>query len=521
MDNLISGFSRLPARNKLGLVVSFAAIIALGVASLMWSRAPEYRVLYSNITDRDGGAIVAALGQMNVPYKFAEGGGAILVPAEQVHEARLKIASQGLPKGASVGFELMDAQKFGVTQFQEQVNYQRSVEGELSRSIESINAVEKARVHLAIPKPTVFLREQQKPTASVMVTLHPGRTLDRAQIAGIVHLVASSVPELSMKNVSVLDQAGSLLSTQAGEGNAMDPAQLTYVRELEAGYNKRIQDILEPIVGRGNVRAQVTAEIDFSQAESMAETYKPNGEPTSASIRTQSTSESGSGAPAAQGVPGPASNQPGATAATAAGNASSSRNSQVNYEVDRTVRHTKIPVGAIKRLSAAVVVNHRKVVAADGKSSFEPLKKEDIEQIQALVREAMGYKTDRGDTLNVANAVFSTEEREVIPELPIWQQPENIALAKDLGKGVGAALLILYVLFGLVRPTLRKISVQPEPPALTAEAAGGAGAAAATLADGSGTYDAPPANRLEAARLLAQQDPRVVANVVRNWVGKE
>jgi flagellar M-ring protein FliF len=178
-------------------------------------------------------------------------------------------------------------------------------------------------------------------------------------------------------------------------------------------------------------------------------------------------------------------------------------------------------VGAIKRLSAAVVVNHRKVVAADGKSSFEPLKKEDIEQIQALVREAMGYKTDRGDTLNVANAVFSTEEREVIPELPIWQQPENIALAKDLGKGVGAALLILYGLFGLVRPTLRKISVQPEPPALTAEAAGGAGAAAATLADGSGTYDAPPANRLEAARLLAQQDPRVVANVVRNWVGKE
>jgi flagellar M-ring protein FliF len=515
-ENLIAGFTRLPAKSKLGLIGGLAALAALVAVSFMWGRAPEYRVLFSNLSDRDGGAIIAALGQMNVPYKFAEGGGAILVPAEQVHDARLKIASQGLPRGASVGFELMDSQKFGVTQFQEQVNYQRSLEGELSRSIHAIGSVQSARVHLAIPKPSVFLREQQKPTASVLVTLHPGRNLDRAQLAGIVHLVASSVPDLPVKNVSVLDQAGNLLSSPSSANAGLDPAQLNYVRELESGYMKRITDILEPIVGRGNVRAQVNAEVDFSQAESTAEMYKPNGTSEAAAMRTQSVSESGNGAPAnAQGVPGAASNQPGAGAGNAAGAGAGQtrKDSQTNYEVDRTIRHVKTPTGAVKRLSAAIVVNHRRTTGADGKAATEPLKKEEIEQLQALAREAMGINTERGDTINLTNAAFTVEEREVLPELPIWQQPENIALAKDVGKGLGGALLILYVLFGLLRPMLKSIAA-PQPALAVAGDDGGDGQAAA-LEDG--TYSAPPANRLEAVRNAARQDPRVVANVVRNW----
>ena len=516
-ENLIAGFTRLPAKSKLGLIGGLAALAALVAVSLMWGRTPEYRVLFSNLSDRDGGAIISALGQMNVPYKFAEGGGAILVPADQVHDARLKIASQGLPRGASVGFELMDAQKFGVTQFQEQVNYQRSLEGELSRSINAIGSVQSARVHVAIPKPSVFLREQQKPTASVLVTLHPGRNLDRAQLAGIVHLVAASVPELPVRNVSVLDQAGNLLSSPSSANAGLDPAQLNYVRELESGYMKRITDILEPIVGRGNVRAQVNAEVDFSQAESTAEMYKPNGTAEAAAMRTQSVSESGSGTPAtAQGVPGAASNQPGSNAGAAAAGANQTRkDSQINYEVDRTIRHVKTPTGAVKRLSAAIVVNHRRAVGADGKAVSEPLKKEEIDQLQALAREAMGINTERGDTINLTNAAFTVEEREAVPELPIWQQPENIALAKDVGKGLGGAMLILYVLFGLLRPMLKSIAApQPQPALAVAGDNGGAGQAQA-LEDG--TYSAPPANRLEAVRNAARQDPRVVANVVRNW----
>src|SRR5262245_37162529 len=261
------GFSRLSGRDKLGMMVGVALLVAAVVGAGLWGTTPEYRVLYTGISDRDGGAVVTALDQMGVPYRFSEGGGAILAPARQVHDARLRLASQGLPRGGTVGFELMENQKLGATQFQEQVNYQRALEGELSRSIQTLSAVSAARVHLAIPKPSVFLREQQKPSASVIVTLGAGRTLDRAQVAGIAHLVASSVPELPLRAVSVLDQHGNLLSSAQEAASGLDPAQLTYVQSIEAATIKRIGDILEPITGRGNLRVQVTAELDFSRSE--------------------------------------------------------------------------------------------------------------------------------------------------------------------------------------------------------------------------------------------------------------
>src|SRR5690242_15428884 len=245
--------SRIPLRQMFVLMVGFAAAIAVGVGVWLWSATPDYRVLYSNLSDRDGGAVVAALSQLNVPYKIADGGGAILVPAAQVHDIRLRLASQGLPRGGNVGFELVDNQKFGATQFQEQINYQRGLEGELARTIQTLSAVASARVHLAIPKPSVFLREQQQPTASVVVTLHPGRELDRGQVNGIVHLIASSVPELSVDNVSVLDQNGTLLSRRRDASDAgLDASQLSYVKQLEQQTIQRIGDILEPMLGRNN-----------------------------------------------------------------------------------------------------------------------------------------------------------------------------------------------------------------------------------------------------------------------------
>jgi flagellar M-ring protein FliF len=383
-----SRFAQLTAQQKMGLGVGIAALIALIAGAWMWGQTPDYKVLYSNLSERDGGDIMASLQQQNIPYKFAEGSGALMIPANQVHEARLKLASQGLPKGGTVGFELMENQKFGITQFAEQVNYQRALEGELARSVQSIGAVATARVHLAIPKPSVFIKEQQKPSASVVLTLHGGRLLDTAQVSAIVHLISSSVPEMSAKNVTVVDQNGTLLSAiQDENGLGLDANQLKYVQQIEQNYIKRIETILTPLYGAANIRAQVTANIDFARTEQTAETYKPNQNPADSSIRSQQNVETlnGSGL-TASGVPGALSNQPpvpatapivaapaGAPGATSTEKLDNlHKESTVNYEVDRTISHTVLPVGMIKRLSVAVVVNNRKLTDAKGKVSAKP-----------------------------------------------------------------------------------------------------------------------------------------------------
>lgn len=510
--SVMSGLARLPARNRFGLGIGFAALAAVLVASWLWSRVPEWRVLYSNLSDRDGGAVVAQLAQMNVPYKVADGGGAILVPAGAVHDTRLRLASQGLPKGSIVGFELLENQKLGATQFQEQVNFQRGLEGELARTIQALAAVNSARVHLAIPKPTVFMRDRQKPSASVMVALHPGRSLERAQVNGIVHVVASSVPELAPRNVTVVDQSGALLSVPEDGGSGLDATQLAYLREVEASHIRRILDIIEPIVGRNNVRAQVAVEIDFSQSESTAESFKPNQEVKDAVVRSQSNSESSDGAARpATGVPGTASNQPGAPAAQVAtnGNAGAAkRDTSVNYEVDKTVRVMRHASGTVKRVSAAVAVNHRKSTDK-GKTTLAPLKQEELAQLSALVKEAIGFSKERGDSLSIANAAFSIEEREPATETPLWKQPETIAIALDVAKHLLAAGIVILLGFGLLRPLLASLAVPgPAPPAPPEAQLRQQG-------------NARSADQLSAARSLAQQDPKTVANVVKTWVAKD
>jgi flagellar M-ring protein FliF len=513
LADLAQGFNQLQLRNKVGFMVAVAMLVAVGVGSWLWSSAPDYKLLYANVSDRDGGAIIAALAQANVPYKVAEGGNAILVPARQVHDTRLRLASQGLPRGGVVGFELLENQKLGATQFQEQVNYQRALEGELARSIQTLSAVASARVHLAIPKPSVFLREQQKPSASVIVNLHVGRALDRSQVAGIAHLVSSSVADLPINAVSVLDQSGNLLSAQQGAGNGLDGDQLAYVNAIEAATNKRIADILEPIAGRANVRVQVMAELDFSQTESTAETYAPNQMPQSAVVRSERRSESSEPvAPAAQGVPGAASNQPRAASAAAnepvGATASTKKDSTINYEVDKTVRRVRTPVGVVKRLSAAVLVNHRKAAGVNG--AFQPLPESDMAQIGALAKEAMGFSQERGDTISIANVPFSVVEPEPVLEVPAWKQPENVALAMDAGKALLALMVILYILRGILGPVLRTMAEAPhQQTALLAEEVG--------EVPGAGDH----VKRLQQARQLAKSDPKVVANVVKTWVATD
>ena len=550
-DRLRFALTRLSNQQKILLMVAIAAVIALLVASNTWLKQADYRVLFSNISERDGGAIIASLDQMNIPYRFNDSGGAILIPGSRVHEVRLRLATQGLPKGGGVGFELMENQKFGISQFAEQVNYQRGLEGELSRTIQSIATVQSARVHLAIPKPTVFVREELKPSASVLLNLYPGRLLEPSQIAGIQNLVAASVPNLSTSEVTLIDQTGTMLSRLKSSlmDAGLDPTQINYVREIEASAIKRVDDILAPIVGQGNARVQVAADVDFSQSEQTAETHRPNTTPPDISIRSQQTSESASATPSAQGIPGALSNQPPVPATAplttpavpGAGGAATTpgqplpgqlnaagvqapiasvaqpintrKDSTINYELDKTIRHTKQSVGTIKRLSAAVVINHRK----DAKGVSKPLADAELKQINELVKEALGFNKDRGDTVSVANASFSAIDRNDL-EIPLWKDPDVLSLLKEFFKYAAIAAIVAYLMFKIVLP-LGKAML--ETPAEYAKPLGGKVNIVADEEEEPSTPSAAEAlgKKLEQARELAQQDPKVIANIIKDWTG--
>lgn len=541
----VSRFEQLSTQQKMGLGVGIAALIALIAGAWMWGQTPDYRVLYSNLSDRDGGAIIESLQQLNIPYKFAEGGGALMIPANQVHEARLKLATQGLPKGGTVGFELMENQKFGITQFAEQVNYQRALEGELARSVQSIGAVASARVHLAIPKPSVFIKEQQKPSASVILTLHGGRLLDASQVSAIVHLISSSVPDMAAKNVTIVDQDGTLLSAlQDGNGVGLDANQLKYVQQIEQNYIRRIESILTPLLGANNVHAQVTANIDFARTEQTAETYKPNLNPADSSVRSQQNSETlnGSGMNAS-GVPGALSNQPPvpATAPIVAAPTPPAgaepakidnlhKENTINYEVDRTISHTVLPVGMIKRLSVAVVVNNRKATDPKGKVSYKPLTDAEKAQIDNLIKDAVGFDQNRGDSLNVQNAAFN-DDKEVVAEVPLWKQPDMIELAKQLAKYLLIAVVMLVVVFKIIKPAFRPLqpfkAEEDEADHEALDAEGHAIGEVAAGAEGAGGDHEPSSytppvepyeKNLNIARQITQQDPKIVASVIRDWV---
>ncbi len=535
----LSRLSAMPASARMKLGIGVAGLVAVIVAIGMWSSQGDYRVLFANLPDKEGGAVVAQLATMQVPYRFAEGGTAILVPADKVNEVRLKLASAGLPKSSVIGFELMDNAKFGQTQTQERVNLQRALEGELTRTISSIDAVESARVHLALPNQNGFFREQQKPSASVVLMLRGGRTLDRSQLAGIVHLVASSVPELQTKDVSVLDQTGALLTDNNDRNvQGLDASQLQYISQMESGYTKRIQELLEPVVGHENLRASVTADIDFSQSEATSEQFKPNQNPSDSTIRSQQLNDTGGNASAVpSGVPGATSNQPpvGATApingasaplqAAQGGSvgANGHRETVTNFEVDRTVRVVRNATGLVRHLNAAVVVNQRVNTDAKGKTTSTPLTQDEMDKLTALVQEAIGFDQTRGDSVKVINAPFKIEASLKAEELPIWKQQWLIDLLRAGGVPAGLTLVALAVLFGLVRPA---VMAALAPPVVESSKEGLNAvvddANELSMAELPQLLEAPQmAKKLESARQLAKDNPTAVANIVRDWVNGE
>jgi flagellar M-ring protein FliF len=464
----------LPTQSRMawGALVA-AAVIALVALLANTAVGKNYKVLFSNVSGADGAAIVAALQQMNVPYQFTEGGAAIMVPDSVVHETRLKLAGEGLPKSGNVGFELLENQKFGTSQFVERVNYLRGLEGELSRSIGSIAVVKTARVHLAVPKQTAFVREQERASASVLLTLYPGRSLDASQSAAIARLVSSSVPGMLVQDVSILDTEGASLMASQQRAAEMDAWQIKYTSEVENTLASRLKAILQPLAGADSFRAQVTVDMNFDERERTEEVFSRNSPPNQQSIRSEQTVDAGAGADGVGGIPGALSNQPqeppeapivesvatddndqarelaapgrvetGVALTDGSGNR---RERTINYEVDRAIERFKPGKGQIRRISAAVILDHKAQLGTGERVAYTP---EEIQQITTLVRDAIGFVPGRGDTVSVVNLPFSAVEAPVAKDL---LSPE---LVSQLLQYLAIALGVLFLWFAILKPLL-------------------------------------------------------------------
>ncbi|MCC5866887.1 MAG: flagellar M-ring protein FliF [Gammaproteobacteria bacterium] len=544
-----AGLGRLPAQRQFGTVLGLAVVLALAVTVVMWGLRPGYQVLLSGAAERDIAQAVTVLSRQNIPHRLDARSGALMVPATRVAEARLNLATEGLPRADGVGFELLDQDSgIGTSRMVETARYQRALEGEIARSVTTLNSVERARVHLALPRQSVFVRDRIKPGASVIVHLHPGRMLDDAQVAGIVHLVASSVPELEAERVTVIDQRGQLLSQMAGAAAGGLTAQhLDYTRRLEDAYRERIEDILAPLVGPDGMRVQVTADIDFTQIESTRESFDPER----IVLRSEQTSEEESRNPVTGGVPGALTNQPPGAATVVmpaqglmndeqrtGDPASRSSRSTRNFEVDREVSHIRQAPATLSRISVAVVVDDRIGRGEGGERLRLPRDAAEMAYLQSLVGEAVGFNEARGDRINVVNASFrEVAEPEALEARPLWEEPWIRDLARQGMAALGLLLLILLVL----RPTLRQLVQLPAPapgramPAMAGGAPGlpeppGSARAAGQLGQpgdefqslsdrggAGGSLD----DELNRVRKVATDDPRLVAQVVRTWMNQD
>ena len=469
----VKGLAQLSIGRQLGIMLGLAFSVAIGVAIVLWSQEPTYARLYSEVGEKDAAEILEVLNTQGIKYKVETGSGSIMVPPDQVNEIKLKLAGMGLPKTNSVGYELLSKdQGFGTSKNMEMVRFQRALEGEIAQTIMSIQSVKSARVLLALPQQSVFVRERKKPSASVVVNLYQGRSLDKGQIESIIHLVASSVPQLEADQVTVVDQKGQLLNSKdANSVSYLTSKQFEYKKNMEEHLMERIENIMAPLVGDG-MRVQISADIDFTETDKTQELFDPK----SSVLRSEQTSEELNKLPGTQGVPGALSNQPAAagtapeqnpaapgakpnasaaSSATDTSPSSSAKNATRNFEVDKTITHTRSATGLLRRLSVAVVVDDQRIAQADGKITNQAYKPEDINRFTDLVKQAVGFDSARGDQVTVTNVAFKAPEApEALPAIPLWEQPWFLNLMKQ----VGAVLIVLFILFGVLRPTMRYLA---------------------------------------------------------------
>ena len=558
-DNLpkpLKGFLDLPMVRQIGLMIATAASISMVALAMLWQSQPSQAVLFGQLDSEEATAIIEVLNQINVPYTMDNVSGAISVPADKIHSLRLRMAREGLPKSSARGLDfLADDPKFGTSQFLEGARYQHALEEELVATISSLNSIEMARVHLAIPKQSVFVRNRKKPTASVTLKMHSGRSIEQGQIDAISYMVSSSIPELEPERVTIVDHKGTLLSKKKSR-SALDVSseQLQYTNRIEELYRERIINIMTPIVGAEKVRAQVTAELDFTVTEQTMERFNPD----LPALRSEQVSEEIRGGNGPVGIPGALSNQP-----PGAGNApeiaqgpgatqevdsaqNRSRHSTSNYELDRTISHVKNPVGEVRRLSIAIVLNHRQERDSDGNVKQVPRSTDELQQLRELIKQAIGYSVQRGDTINITNALFESEESFEIPEVPLWEKGWFVDLVKT---GVAALLVIIFFLT-VLRPMLKTLahgnarvgvrvvsadgsvgilesdgtirgSLESGSATLSTAAAGGDNSG--QLEDGLIHIPTPGAyeENIKMVNKLVADDPALVAQVVKNWINDE
>jgi flagellar M-ring protein FliF len=537
----LRGLASMPLVHQLGLMVGLAASVAVGVAVVLWSQEPIFTPLYGDLSDADSGAIIAALQAQGIEYRLNEAKGTILVPARKVHEARIALASAGLPKSGTMGFELLDQKAtFGESEFMETARYQRALEGELARTIGSLSDVRRVRVHLAVPKRSIFVREREKPSASVLVSLAPGRTLEPSQVQAMVNLVSSSVPELERDRVTVVDQSGRLLTGREGNSTMeLTSSQFDYTRRIETSYARRVEQILSPILGADRVRAQVVADMDFTVQESTEEQYHPNPK----ALRSEQVSQERTQGSSLGGIPGSLSNQPPAGGTTTPGGVanggsaptSTSSNAVRNYELDRSIKHVRSPVGVIKRLSVAVVIDDVVGVDKKGKPITKPLSAGELKNLNALVEKAVGFDTQRGDSIQIVNASFhAVDDPNLVKGPSLLEQPW---LWDALKQGGGIVLVLLLVL-GVLRPVMRSLAEKGARPAdaqppIRATLADPALPASDDLPADRMTVSAagaapvgqlaPPqdySSQLSRTQAMVNEDPKLAANLVKEWLAQ-
>ena len=464
-STLLKNLTNLSVAKQVGLVIALAATLSLAIGIFLWSQGSNYTLLFGSMDAKDLTEVVQVLEQDKISYKLDAGSGAILVPSDQVHALRLKLAAQGFPKQAATGYQILDIEQgFGISQFKETTRYHRALEGELAKSVSSINSIKSARVMLGLPKRSVFVRKIQEPTASVVVKLHAGRHLNEEQVNAIVYLVSSSIPNMKPKSVTVVDQRGNLLtSDQQIGGMSVSLKQLDYVRQVEATLSRRIVTLLSPIAGgQHKVRAQVSAELDFTQQEQTRENFEPNPD----AIRSEQEIKEINRNEGPMGIPGALTNQPpraglapeeGYNAENDPNLKSSKEKRTKNYELDRTVSHIKKSVGNIQKLSVAVVIDDKISIDEEGNRVKNPISEEDMDRYRRLISDTVGLDPRRGDTLSIVNASF-IEEQEVFQEAEIWEQPWFWTLVKQILAG----LAVLIIIFGVIRPLLRDLAKKEE-----------------------------------------------------------
>lgn len=527
-------FGQLPVQKQLTILVAVALSIAIGVYVALWSKSPELVPLYASLNFKESSEVADELQKMDVEYKIASGGNGVLVPASQVHEVRMKLAALGLPKGAGNGYELLDKSAgFGTSQFMENVKYKRSVEGEIARTISSLDVVRTARVHLAVPKQTSFVKRGNKATASVMVDLYGGQELTNSQVQGIVHLTSSSIPGLSKDDVTVIDQRGNLLTNLGGNNDiSMAVESLNYKKQFENELSRKIIDLLAPVYGHNGVKAQVSADLDFTIVEKTQENFdskNPN-------VRSEAVlQEKKSSADSPEGIPGALSNQPPSIAQApealgggegispemvgAGGTANFRKESTRNYELDKTITHEKSSV-MVKKLSVAVMVNDKISFLPDGSEDYKPLSEDELGKVEALIKDAIGFNEDRGDKVSVVNSTFSKPPP--IPDaapptlIEIITEPSVISIIKQVVGGI----FVLIIIFGVIKPMIKSLSTMAKAAEQEIEA-----------------REAPPpeppeplelpepdhvaAARIETVKQIAHDDSKKAAQVIMDWVGKE